>query len=128
MGDRGMHGAGGYGKPYSDTVPYGYGPGMGGRGDRGMRGERGAVDPNAEPLTIEQATEAVKSYLASTGNDDLQLAEVMEFSGNFYAEVREKSTGTGAFELLVDRYSGAVYPEPGPNIRDYLPGNLPPKD
>jgi hypothetical protein len=116
MGDRGMHGAGGYGKPYSDTVPYGYGPGMGGRGDRGMRGERGAVDPNAEPLTIEQATEAVKSYLASTGNDDLQLAEVMEFSGNFYAEVHEKSTGVGAFELLVDRYTGSVRPEPGPNM------------
>jgi hypothetical protein len=99
---------------------------MGGWGR--MFGAWDGAGPNAGALTIEQATGAVESYLASSGNGDLQLAEVMEFSGNFYAEVREKSTGTGAFELLVDRYSGAVYPEPGPNIRDYLPGNLPPKD
>ena len=46
----------------------------------------------------------------------LVLAEVMEFSDNFYAEVEEKSTGIHAFELLIDRYTGVVYPEPGPNM------------
>jgi hypothetical protein len=87
---------------------------MGGWGP--MFGAWNGAGPNARALTIEQATEAVESYLASIGNDDLQLAEVMEFTGNFYAEVREKSTGTGAFELLVDRYTGFVRPEPGPNM------------
>jgi hypothetical protein len=40
----------------------------------------------------------------------------MEFEENFYAEVEEESTGIHAFELLVNRYTAAVYPEPGPNM------------
>jgi hypothetical protein len=40
----------------------------------------------------------------------------MEFDNNFYVIVKEKSTGTSAFEILVDRYSGYVHPEPGPNL------------
>jgi hypothetical protein len=32
------------------------------------------------------------------------------------AEVAERSTGIHAFELLIDRYSGRVYPDPGPNM------------
>jgi hypothetical protein len=40
----------------------------------------------------------------------------MEFTNNFYVQVKEQSTGSYAFELLVDRYMGAVYPEPGPNM------------
>jgi hypothetical protein len=107
---------GGYGQSYyPGTTPEGYGMGWHGGGCP-MYGSWGGVGPSAEPLTIEQATEAVESYLASAGGDDLQLAEVMEFTGNFYAEVRERSTGSGAFELLVDRYTGFVRPEPGPNM------------
>lgn len=73
-------------------------------------------DVNANPLTIEKAKEAVEQYLASTGNADLKLSEVMEFDNHFYAEVEEKSTGVHAFELLVNRYTGAVVPEMGPNM------------
>jgi hypothetical protein len=40
----------------------------------------------------------------------------MQFSNQFYAEVEEKSTGIHAFEILLDRFTGAVYPEPGPNM------------
>jgi hypothetical protein len=68
------------------------------------------------PITIEEAVEAVEQYLAAYGNPDLALTEVMEFTNNFYAEVEEKSTGVHAFELLINRYTGAVYPEPGPNM------------
>lgn len=67
-------------------------------------------------LTIDQAIAAVQRCLATLGNPDLVLAEVMEFAYNFYAEVRERSAGIGAFELLADKYTGAVYPEPGPNM------------
>lgn len=67
------------------------------------------------PITIDQAIEAAQQYVAAYGNPDLRLTEVMEFTNNFYAEVEEESTGIHAFELLVDRYTGAVYPEPGPN-------------
>jgi hypothetical protein len=81
-----------------------------------MAGGWNGVDPDATPLTIEQAREKAAQFVATFGNDDLAVVEIMEFTGNFYAEVREKSTGVGAFELLVDRYTGDVYPEPGPNM------------
>jgi len=66
----------------------------------------------------------VQQYLKSYNNADpsatsgqvLALAEVMEFDNNFYAVITDKGAGTGAFELLVDRYTGSVYPEPGPNM------------
>ena len=40
----------------------------------------------------------------------------MEFDQNFYALVKEKSTGIGAIELLVNKSNGAVGFEPGPNM------------
>jgi hypothetical protein len=113
----------GYAQGYTDTMPYGMGPmgrmGMmmgGWEGCPMMAGGWNGVDPDATPLTMEEAGEKVAQFLAAFGNDDLELAEIMEFTGNFYAEVREKSTDVGAFELLVDRYAGNVYPEPGPNM------------
>lgn len=112
----------GYTQGYTDTLPYGMGPMgrmgmmMGGWEGCPMAGGWNGVDPDATPLTMEQAGEKAVQFLAAFGNDDLAVVEMMEFTGNFYAEVREKSTGVGAFELLVDRYTGDVYPEPGPNM------------
>lgn len=99
----------------------GFGSMMGGNGGYGSPnhcgyGTQGSTVANATPLTIEQAKGAVEQYLVSTGNADLKLTEVMEFDNHFYAEVEEKSTGTHAFELLVNRYTGAVFPEMGPNM------------
>lgn len=68
------------------------------------------------PLSIEQAEAAVIDYLDQMNDPDLVLAEVMAFDNHFYASVAEKSTGIHAVELLVDRYSGRVVPEPGPNM------------
>ena len=81
----------------------------------GMMGGWGANNPDAEQITIDEATEAVERYLAAYGQD-LAVAEVMEFAWNFYAEVEEESTGIHAMELLIDKYTGQVYPEMGPNI------------
>lgn len=69
-----------------------------------------------QPLTIQQAKETADRYLANLGDSNLKVAEVMEFSRNFYALVRESDTGTGAIELLIDKGSGAVGPEYGPNM------------
>ena len=67
-------------------------------------------------LTMDQAVEAAQQAVAAYGNPDLALTEVMEFENNFYVEVIEQSTGVHAFELLVDRNTGDVSPEPGPNM------------
>jgi hypothetical protein len=71
---------------------------------------------NATPLTIDEAKTAVETYLAGTGNTDLKLAEVLQFNNHFYAGIKEKSTGNYAFELIVNKYIGAVGPEMGPNM------------
>jgi hypothetical protein len=118
--------------PYPSDQPWGFSPGMMGRGRPGYGGwgmgpgmmdsgyRPGAQDQaypgSGAPITLDQAVEAANQYLSAYGNSDLTLTEVMEFSNNFYAEVKEKSTGIHAFEVLIDRYTGVVYPEPGPNM------------
>jgi hypothetical protein len=72
--------------------------------------------PAGEPLTPAQAQNIAEQAVAGYGNPDLEIAEIMQFSRNFYVLVKEKSTGKGAFELLINPYSGAVHPEPGPNM------------
>lgn len=102
-----------YGSPSSRQEGYGgWGMMMGGR----YRADTWDYSNNGTPLTLDQAIQAANQYLAAYGNLDLVLTEVMEFSDNFYAEVEEESSGIHAFELLIDRYSGVVYPEPGPNM------------
>jgi hypothetical protein len=84
----------------------------------GMMGGWGSTYPeDSKVLTIAEAKTAVDRSLSAWNNaDDLEVVEVMEFSNHFYALVKEKSTGIGAFEVLVDRVTGAVYPEHGPNM------------
>ncbi|HEX2987028.1 MAG TPA: hypothetical protein VHS06_02530 [Chloroflexota bacterium] len=87
---------------------------MGGAGMAGMMG--GPVDPNATPIGMDRAAAAAQGYIAGFGNPNLQTGEVMEFAANYYVQVVEKDTGLHALELLVDKYSGAVFPEMGPNM------------
>ncbi len=101
---------------------------MGGSGNNmmgnGMMGGAGTCigytgngyDAQAAPLTIDKAKETAEQYLVSTGNTDLALSEVIEFGNNFYAGVKEKSTDMNAFELMVNKYTGKVFPEMGPNM------------
>ena len=101
---------------------WGHGPGMMGGGmmggHRGMMGGYGYASPTVgSRLTLDQADEAVEQYLTAYGGDsNLALGEVMEFSNGFYAQTVEEETGIGASELLIDPVTGAVYPEPGPNM------------
>jgi len=100
----------------------GIGPGMMGRGGAAACsgwGEQSGME-SAEALSgmlsIEHAHEAVERYIATLGDVSLKVAEVMEFERNFYAIVEESDTGIGALELLVDKWTGAVGPEMGPNM------------
>ena len=116
-----------FNQPGGAQDPYGYGMmgnGMmsGGMMNNGMMGGGmmgGSGSPSlygVKPLSIETAKTAVESYLSSQGNSDLALDEVMVFDNQAYGRVIEKSTGIGAFEVLVDPVTLAVSPEPGPNI------------
>ena len=65
---------------------------------------------------IDQALTISESYLTSQNNPDLAIDEVMEFEQNFYIIYYEKSTGIGAFETLIDKSTGRIFPEYGPNM------------
>ena len=68
------------------------------------------------PLTISQAAQIAQTYVASLNNPDLAVKQVEEYTANFYIQVNEMSTGNGAFELLMNKYTGAITAEPGPNM------------
>ncbi len=104
-GPGGMMGGYGYG-----NGPYCGGPGMG----PGWPGNPGTG--SGAPISDEQAIAIAQDYIAAYNNPDLELAEIMAFDNQYYVQAREKSTGTYAFEFLIDRYTGAAYPEPGPNM------------
>ena len=38
---------------------------------------------------------------------------MMQFTNNFYGEVKERSTGIGAFEFLIDPITGPSIPSRG---------------
>ena len=67
-------------------------------------------------LTIDQATQIAQRYVTALNNPDLKITDVQEYSNSFYVQVGESSTGMGAFELTVDKYTGNIYPEMGPNM------------
>ena len=108
---------------YCSSRSYSRGPGMMGRRSAAPAqcpawGGETPKDQDAAPsadLTLEEAHEAVERYLTAQGYPDLEVAEVMEFEHNFYAIAREPDTGVGAMELLIDKETGTVAPEMGPN-------------
>ncbi len=72
--------------------------------------------PGAKQLSMDQVVQDVQGYLKEFWGPDLKLTEVMEFENHFYAEAAEKSTGVHAFEMLVNKWTGTIVPEPGPNM------------
>ena len=67
-------------------------------------------------ITIETAANIAKNYSASLTNKDITVEELEEYTQNFYVLFKEKSTGIGAFEIVIDKHTGAIYPEMGPNL------------
>ena len=67
-------------------------------------------------VSMARAQTISENYLKSMRDSDLEIDEVMEFEYNYYVIYYEKSTGTGAFEMLIDKSTGRIYPEYGPNM------------
>lgn len=108
MMGRGMmgSGAGTMNGMMNDGAMSAMGPMMGGWG--------GLAD--VEPLSIEEAQQAVADFLTEWDGDGLAVGEIMIFENHAYAQIVDAAGGEGAFEVLVDPLSGSVYPEPGPNM------------
>lgn len=79
----------------------------------GSPGSSGSV---TVPSSLSEARNTFEDAVDNFGNSNLEVKDVMEFTNNYYAQVRESDTGTGAMELLIDKRTGGVYPEPGPNM------------
>ena len=72
----------------------------------------GPYDSNLSPIGMENAEQLAQEYLASLNNPDLQIDELEEYSNNYYVSFKERSTGMGAFEIIIDRFYGTVSLEP----------------
>lgn len=68
--------------------------------------------PQGQPLSLEQAEAVARQVVAQWGIPGLVPAHIMEFTNNFYVAVKDKATGQGAFEFLIDRFTAYVHPEP----------------
>jgi len=80
----------------------------------GMMG--GPFAPSARPLSTELAIQTLRQWPAARQLDGLVLDEVEAYTENFYGQFKERSTGRGAIQVLVDRYTGRAMPEMGPNM------------
>jgi hypothetical protein len=103
----------------NNVIPGMRGPGMMGSGmmGSGMMGSTGMMalyTADASPITVTDARNRAQSY-ADRYYPGAGIGDFMEFSLNYYAELRDAS-GMSIAEILVDRYTGAVTPEPGPNM------------
>lgn len=131
MGGRGMMGGGYgyYGSPYTTqpgpapstpyyqpVYPFQFGGGCMGRLGLNQGYTGTPYQYTGTQLNITTAETIAVNYVSSLNNPDLAIKQVEEYTANFYVQVSEKGTGKGAFELLINKYTGSIYPEMGPNM------------
>ena len=96
------------------------GPGMMGQGMRGqgmmsgMTGMMAVYSPDTQPISDAEARTSAQAYAGRYG-PGVSIGDFMQFSLNYYVELKDDA-GSSIAEILVDRYTGAVSPEPGPNM------------
>jgi len=94
---------------------------LGSRGYGGMDGMMGgrayqSQKSEGEKLDIDTLTQKVETYIAAY-DENLAIGDVFIFDDSeYYCSIIEADTGMGAMELLVDPYTGYVFPEYGPNM------------
>jgi hypothetical protein len=70
----------------------------------------------SDKLDLEEMTILVEEFIAGYKNE-LLISDVFVFEDTeTYFSIVEEDTGIGAMELLVNQYTGEVYPEYGPNM------------
>ena len=106
---------------YQPVYPFMYGGMMGrlGSGFGGMMRGYGYTAPYAytgTALNIAAAKTIAENYVTSIGNPNLAVKQIEEYTNNFYVLITDKTSGNGALELLINKYTGSIYPEMGPNM------------
>jgi len=107
-----------YGPGMMNNPGYNYGSGMMGNMMTGnmMMGNMMAIYyPESKPVTQDEALRSMQNFSRQYGSN-LKVEDFMVFSGNYYAVLKDTNSSQYIAEVLVDRYSGLVYPEPGPNM------------
>jgi hypothetical protein len=102
---------------YQPVYPYQFGGGCMGRfGSAGTGLTTTTPTYTGTPIAIATAKTIAQNYVESLNNPDLIVKQVEEYTANFYVQVNEKNTNNGAFQLLINKYTGSIYPEMGPNM------------
>ena len=67
-------------------------------------------------MDIEDIEKSVEEYILNF-EDELQIGDIFVYEDtDYYVSIEEVETGKGAMELLVNPYTGFIYPEHGPNM------------
>jgi hypothetical protein len=117
MGQPGNGSAGqGNGQGYNQGMMGGPGMGGGMMGGNGMGGTMmSTYAPSAHPISQDEARRRAQGFVGRYGAQ-VKIRDFMVFAENYYAQVVDAATGSGLAEVLVDRYTGVVQPEPGPDM------------
>lgn len=92
---------------------YSYGYGM--MGNMMMGNMMALYYPESKPITQDVTLKNMESFARQYGSN-IEVEDFMAFSSNYYAVMKDTASGQDIAEILVDRYSGSTYPEPGPNM------------
>src|SRR3989304_1947500 len=95
------------------SMMQGYGM-MGGPGMMGGAQGSFGLSRAGSPLAGEEVAAAVETYLSRLGNPNPAIDEIMVFDNNAYVSIIDQQTKSGAFEVLVDPGTKAVFLEYGP--------------
>src|SRR6185369_16438679 len=68
-------------------------------------------------IRMDDAQTIAEGYLNTQSPAGLALDEIEEWQFNYYVVVKESTPPEyKAYQLLIDKWTGAVVPEPGPNV------------
>lgn len=94
---------------------YNYSSGYGMMGNMMTGNMMALYYPGSRPITQDEAIKTMRSFAQQYG-PNMEVEDFMTFSSNYYGVVKDANSSQDLAEVLVDRYSGYAYPEPGPNM------------
>ncbi len=104
-----------YGPGMMNNPGYNYGYGSGMMGNMMMGNMMALYYPESRPIAQNEAIKNMESFARQYGSN-VEVEDFMVFSSNYYAVVKDTESDQDIAEIIVDRYSGSIYPEPGPNM------------